>query len=239
MGIVGINIFIDKNIWGGGKIKKAVPSWKQAKSVAIKQIKSPREEKSMSKNFKRLIGVLMVAAMISAMAVACSSKDEAAGADDSKTETTVAEENEKDDEQEDANRPPEEEAAEAVESEREVLTEEDVEALKASIKNAVLEEYIKPNGIDPASFSWPGDGSDVWLYFDQLKMLYSGEKFMGGAPDVEVTFTDSPEKSIMDATYNGFVKWHESSGVNNYKFFENAISMMSVEWFNSIDITAE
>lgn len=30
---------------GGGKIKKAVPSWKQAKSVAIKQIKSPREEK--------------------------------------------------------------------------------------------------------------------------------------------------------------------------------------------------
>ena len=55
--VVGINIFIDKNIWGGGKIKKAVPSWKQAKSVAIKQIKSLREEKSMSKNFKRLIGV--------------------------------------------------------------------------------------------------------------------------------------------------------------------------------------
>ena len=194
----------------------------------------------MSKNFKRLIGVLVVVAMISAMALACSSKDEIAEADDSKTETTVAEENEKDDEQEDANRPPdEEEVAEAVEPEREALTEEDVEALKTSIKNAVLEEYIEPNGIDSASFSWPGDGSDVWLYFDQLKMLYSGEKFMGGAPDVEVTFTDSPEKSIMDATYNGFVKWHESSGVNNYKFFENAISMMSVEWFNSIDITAE
>ena len=166
----------------------------------------------MSKNFKRLIGVLVVVAMISAMALACSSKDEIAEADDSKTETTVAEENEKDDEQEDANRPPdEEEVAEAVEPEREALTEEDVEALKTSIKNAVLEEYIEPNGIDSASFSWPGDGSDVWLYFDQLKMLYSGEKFMGGAPDVEVTFTDSPEKFIMDATYDGFVKWHDSS----------------------------
>ena len=173
------SIFLLTKIYGGGgKIKKAVPSWKQAKSVAIKQIKSLREEKSMSKNFKRLIGVLMVAAIISAMAVACSGKDEAAGADDSKTET-VTEEDEKDDQQEDANRPPEEEAAEAVESEREVLTEEDVEALKASIKNAVLEEYIKPNGVDPANFSWPASTSDVWWYFDKLLILYHGEKFMG------------------------------------------------------------
>lgn len=236
---MGINIFIDKNIWGGGKIKKAVPSWKQAKSVAIKQIKSLREEKSMSKNFKRLIGVLMVAAMISAMAVACSGKDEAAGADDSKTET-VTEEDEKDDEQEDANRPPdEEEVAEAVEPEREALTEEDVEALKASIKNAVLEEYIKPNGVDPANFSWPASTSDVWWYFDKLLILYHGEKFMGGAPDVELTYPEGSEKSIIDATYNGFIKWHESTGVSNENYYGNALSVMTTEWIISIDITAE
>lgn len=126
---------------------------------------------------KRIFCLFLVFVMVTAMAEACSGKDETEGADNSNTESTVEEE----DEQEDANRPPdEEEVTETAEPERQALTEEDVEALKASIKNAVIEEYIKPNGIDPASFSWPGDGSDVWLYFDQLKMLYSGEKFMGG-----------------------------------------------------------
>lgn len=236
------SIFLLTKIYGGGgKIKKAVPSWKQAKSVAIKQIKSLREEKNMSKNFKRLIGVLMVAAMISAMAVACSGKDEIAEADDSKTETTVAEENEKDDEQEDANRPPdeEEEVAEAVEPERETLTEEDVEALKASIKNAVIEEYIKPNGVDPVSFSWPVDSFEAWLYFDNLKFLYEGEKFLGGAADVEISEPNEPEKSIMDAIYNGFVKWYESVGVSNHNYFDNALSLMTIEWIGSIDVTTE
>lgn len=184
---------------------------------------------------KRIFCLFLVFVMVTAMAAACSGKDETEGADNSNTESTVEEE----DEQEDANRPPdEEEVTETAEPERQALTEEDVEALKASIKNAVIEEYIKPNGIAAADFSWPQGNSDAWYYFDLLKTNYVASKFMGTELE-EPNFPDGSNKQIMNATFNGVTTWYESSGVDNYNYFESALHELSTEWITAIDFTAE
>lgn len=171
------------------------------------------------------------------MAAACGSNKENQKETGKNADTEVTAEDNKEEDQKPAD---EEEVAEVSEPEREALTEEDVEALKSSIKNAVVEEYIKPNGFDPASFSWPASTNTVWDYFDMLRLEYDAQNFLGGPTGQEHEFPDCDEKTIIDAAYDGFILWHKSTGVTNYDFFKSANSMVAqVDFFYSIDITTE
>lgn len=184
----------------------------------------------MSKNFKRLIGVLMVAAMISAMAVACSGKDEIAEADDSKTETTVAEEDEKDAQQEDANRPPDDEdtsndqGAEP-KTENDQLTLEDVEALKASIRNSVTTRYLEPNGMTADQIVWPED----WMGLDMLVAECAG--YIAINMDIKLD-TEKASTDVFMAVILGVLDWLETQGEYNNGYFGN--TLQSLEPWNTV-----
>lgn len=183
----------------------------------------------MSKNFKRLIGVLMVAAMISAMAVACSGKDEAAGADDSKTET-VTEEDEKDDQQEDANRPPDDEdtsndqGAEP-KTENDQLTPEDVEALKASIRNSVTTRYLEPNGMTADQIVWPED----WYDFDML--VVTCDSYLAINMEIELE-EEKASTDIFMAVILGVLDWLDTQGEYTIGYFGN--TMRTLEPRNTV-----
>lgn len=184
----------------------------------------------MSKRIRRFISIMMVAVMVIAMAAACRKKEEApepAKKEETKTETEPVEEEAPDEQQAD-----EEEAA----TDKETLSEEDVLALKASIRDSVIDNYITPNGIAVTDFIWPAGNSEAWYYFDLLKVNYTAKNFMGTELEPP-TLSDDSYKQIMDATFNGLTTWYESSGVDNVNYFENALGQLTIEAITTIDLS--
>lgn len=178
----------------------------------------------MSKNFKRLFSVLMVVAMVTAMAAACSGKDETTETDDSKTETTVAEDDEKDAQQEDANRPPDEEDTSndkggAPKTENDQLTPEDVEALKASIRNSVTTRYLEPNGMTADQIVWPEDWTDFYLLLTECTASVS----LGMEVEIDRKETTT---NVLEAAFLGVLDWLDTQGEYNIGYLDNTNAVL-------------
>lgn len=189
---------------------------------------------------RRFISIIMVMVMVFA-AVGCGSRKEEASEpekEDTKVEAPAEDDNEQEEvvaEETDAEDGSDEVSAD---SSKETLSEDDVVALKNSIKDSVVNNYLVPNGIAAADFSWPQGNSDAWYYFDLLKTNYVASKFMGTELE-QPNFPDGSNKQIIDATFNGITTWYESSGVDNYNYFESALHELSIEWITAIDVAAE
>ena len=186
---------------------------------------------------RKFLSIMMVAVMVIAMAAACSKKETA---ESEKKEETKVEATEQEDEAE-----PEEVAddeqqpadAAEVDTTKETLSEEDVLALKASIRDSVVNNYITPNGIAVTDFVWPAGNSEAWYYFDLLTVNYTAKNFMGTELEAP-TLSDESYKQIMDATFNGLTNWYEASGVDNVNYFESALGVLSIEAITTIDLSA-
>ena len=86
------------------------------------------------------------------------------------------------------------------------VTEEDLQELLTYIGKAVEDEYLTPNGIDPASFVWPSD-ADAWMYFHALLQRLYVKIGMGMEMSLEDLIPASPDKEIMDAAFKGLTNW--------------------------------
>ena len=86
------------------------------------------------------------------------------------------------------------------------VTEEELQELLTYIGQAVEDEYLTPNGIDPASFVWPGDPG-AWEYFHALLKRFYMEIGMGMEMSLEDLVPASPDKEIMDAAFQGLTNW--------------------------------
>ena len=120
------------------------------------------------------------------------------------------------------------------------MDDADIEALKASIAESVKKEYLEPNKIAAEEFSWPKVNDHCWEYFRILRENYIAKEFMDITEDMPISDVPvSPEKEILEATANGLINWYESSGVDNYNYFDDACIIMTESEINSIDVAAK
>ena len=49
----------------------------------------------------------------------------------------------------------------------------------------------------------------------------------------------SPDKEIAEATLKGQIDWYESSGVDNYNYFDDACIILRISTIISIDVSAK
>ena len=172
----------------------------------------------MSRKFKRFLSIMMVAAMVIAMAAACGKKEEAADPEKKEDTKVEAEKETEPTEDEQVDNQQVDENSEATDSEL---------SLEASIANSVVNEYLKPNGIAVESFSWPSSDSAAWDYFYEILLAYKTNIFSGSNLEVtsEIPLSDS-EKQLMDAAFNGVVKWNESLTEKNLKTYSEELSKL-------------
>ena len=186
-------------------------------------------------NKKRIFSIIIIMVMVCAMAAAgCGKKEEATEKkEEPKQEETKKEEADKA-EPEKAEEPA---ATEAKDTNKTKLDDADIEALKASIAEAVVKEYIEPNKVK--DFSWPASDAFAWTYFGQLLSNYTANHFMGVTEELDVgDLPVSPDKEIVDGIYTGFITWYESSGVENYNYFDDAMGILQPDVITSIDVAA-
>ena len=191
----------------------------------------------MSRKYKWLLSIMMLAVMVIAMATACGSKKEEAAEPEKKEETKVEAEKEAEEEPEEVADDGQQEDVAEVDTAKETLSEEDVLALKSSIRDSIVNNYIIPNGIEVTDFVWPAGNSEAWYYFDLLTVNYTAKNFMGTELEAP-TLSDESYKQIMDATFNGLTTWYEASGVDNLNYFESAMGVLSIEAITTIDLSA-
>ena len=186
-------------------------------------------QKDMKKNLKRFISIIMVMAMVFAMAAGCGKKEEAAtDKDEPKTEATAEDQAESEDETSELGK---EESTEVVDdgvmkTGDDSLTEEDIQNLKDSIRDAVISEYLEPNKISAEEFVWP-DSSDVesWEYFAKLVENFKIEYETGvEMPASEEELTSS--KKILKASFNGIMNWLDEQGSYDGWYFVNTMSTL-------------
>ena len=203
----------------------------------MKQQPDVKGGKIMSRKYKWLLSIMMLAVMVIAMAAACGSKKEEAAEPEKKEETKVEAEKEAEEEPEEVADDGQQEDVAEVDTAKETLSEEDVLALKSSIRDSVVNNYIIPNGIEVTDFVWPAGNSEAWYYFDLLTVNYTAKNFMGTELEAP-TLSDESYKQIMDATFNGLTTWYEASGVDNLNYFESAMGVLSIEAITTIDLSA-
>lgn len=203
----------------------------------MKQQPDVKGGKIMSRKYKWLLSIMMLAVMVIAMATACGSKKEEAAEPEKKEETKVEAEKEAEEEPEEVADDGQQEDVAEVDTAKETLSEEDVLALKSSIRDSVVNNYIIPNGIEVTDFVWPAGNSEAWYYFDLLTVNYTAKNFMGTELEAP-TLSDESYKQIMDATFNGLTTWYEASGVDNLNYFESAMGVLSIEAITTIDLSA-
>ena len=203
----------------------------------MKQQPDVKGGKIMSRKYKWLLSIMMLAVMVIAMATACGSKKEEAAEPEKKEETKVEAEKEAEEEPEEVADDWQQEDVAEVDTAKETLSEEDVLALKSSIRDSVVNNYIIPNGIEVTDFVWPAGNSEAWYYFDLLTVNYTAKNFMGTELEAP-TLSDESYKQIMDATFNGLTTWYEASGVDNLNYFESAMGVLSIEAITTIDLSA-
>ena len=191
----------------------------------------------MSRKFKRFLSIMLVAVMVIAMAAACGKKETAESEKKEETKVEAAEQEDEAEPEEVADDEQQPADAAEVDTTKETLSEEDVLALKASIRDSVVNNYITPNGIAVTDFVWPAGNSEAWYYFDLLKVNYTAKNFMGTELEAP-TLSDESYKQIMDATFNGLTTWYEASGVDNVNYLESALGVLSIEAITTIDLSA-
>lgn len=189
---------------------------------------------------KRLISILMVAVMVIVMLGACGKKEEKA-ADPEKEETKV--EAEKEARPETAADEEDNKSADsgAMKTEADILTEEDIQSLKNSIRDTVISEYIESNNMSAEEFSWPDPSdADAWEHFAKLIEYFIIEYESGAKisqPESELT----ESQKIVEAAYNGIINWLDMQGNYDAGYFINVKEAL-VPYpmtISEIDITSE
>lgn len=182
---------------------------------------------------RRVFSFIMVMIMVCAMAAGCGKKEEAT----EKKEEPKQQETQKDDAEEAADEKAEELAVEAKDTNKTELDNADVEALRTSIADSIKKEYLEPNKIAAEDFSWPEMSESVaWEYFSGLKRKYAESEFdiVFGLEDP--TVPSGADKQIIEALYNGIINWYETSGVDNYDYFNSALDATLPEELQKIEI---
>lgn len=196
-------------------------------------------------NRKRILSFIMVMVMVFAMAAtACGKKEEAAEKEEPKQEeASDADEEDVADVEDDADAADEEaDTSKVKKTGDDILTEEDIQSLKDSIRDAVISEYIEPNEISLEEFTWPEASSNDWIYFDGLIKNFTIELYTG----VEMnnselsTIPDEPDKSIMDAAFDGLLNWLNAQGSYDSEYVGNvAVALNHGGSIPEIDITSK
>lgn len=198
----------------------------------------------MSKDFKRFLGI-MVFVMTFVMAAGCGKDDAEEKDSGTKAETAVQETDQVEKDTADVEAPEAAEEADssssgAVLGEEDTLTEEDIEALKASIRDAVISEYLEPNGIAPEEFEWPDITDPCWHSHLVLIIAEYRERLTIDENAVIETGETESEK-VMDAVFSGILKWLDTKGEYDIWYFNNTVEVLSpyYEVIPSINIAGE
>ena len=191
---------------------------------------------------KRILSIILVFVMVFVMAAtACGKKEEAAEKEEPKQEETSDEEEA--DEEDDAEAADEEETANGVtKSIDDTLTEEDIQSLKDSIRDAVISEYLEPNNISVEDFAWPDKDSGEWGYMSMLSQEYSLRFSVGEAMDVsKVDSSSYSNPEIMEAAFNGIINWLNKQGKYDGGYLDNVIDSLAPydEVIPTIDLAAK
>lgn len=175
---------------------------------------------------KRFLSIILVFVMVFAMAVtACGKKEEAAEKEEPKQEEASDADGAEVADEDDAEMADDtEDAAAQVDTTKEKLTDEDIEALKASIAETVTKEYLEPNNIAVEDFKWPASESSAWSYLGEMIGAYEAQHFLGFEGEWEYTdVAEGADKEIVETVLKGFTTWYEESKVSNYNFYKDMI----------------
>lgn len=107
-------------------------------------------------------------------------------------------------------------------NDKEAYTEEQMEELYGSIKAAVQEDYLEPNGIPPEGFQWPAyevlsngvirDEGHAWSYFNNIALNYSLYGTLYDTKNFMYDLPKEPVRQLMDAVLKGMVNWFQDQG---------------------------
>lgn len=167
---------------------------------------------------KRIVSFL-VFIMVIAMAVACSSKEEASETDDAKIEE-VAEDDQQEADQLAENADSEQESPDATagapKTENDQLSEEDIAAVKASIRDSVTKRYLEPNGMTVEQIVWPED----WYDFEMLAT--ECDSYL--AIDMEIDIDrERANTDVFMAALLGVLDWLDTQGEYTIGYFGNTM----------------
>ncbi len=107
----------------------------------------------------------------------------------------------------------------AAKTAEDTVTEQDLQELLTCIGKAVQDEYLTPNGVDPAALVWPTDPG-TFRYFDVLFTNYCISALTGEPPKpvTDDYVPASPDKEIMDAVYAGVMNWLDGFESVDYEY---------------------
>lgn len=107
----------------------------------------------------------------------------------------------------------------AAKTAEDTVTEQDLQELLTCIDKAVQDEYLTPNGVDPAALVWPTDPG-TFRYFDVLFTNYCISALTGEPPKpvTDDYVPASPDKEIMDAVYAGVMNWLDGFESVDYEY---------------------
>lgn len=197
---------------------------------------------------KKFITFLLAFSLTSSMLLtACGNKetDSGGGKTETETEAPAADDQQAESEKSDEVTTEEEDAVEGNEdssAESETpdvvltadteITDEDIQEIYASIKENVTAEYLEPNGIDPATFSWPSSESSSWNYFDDL---YTSCYL---CVDLQIPFTEdeltqyegeypTQDKDLFEAVFFGILNWMDSKGSYDTGYYSAVLGKLN------------
>lgn len=108
-----------------------------------------------------------------------------------------------------------------------VLSEEDIQDLKNTIRDTVISEYIEPNNVKVEDFSWPDEDSGEWGYMVALVEKYNLAFTIGYKMDIsEVNSSAYSNPKIIEAAFNGITYWIDEQGKCDLGYVENVFSAM-------------
>lgn len=110
------------------------------------------------------------------------------------------------------------------------ITDAQIDELKSYIKDAVVSEYLEPNGLTPADLEWPEDWSEFIAAEESI-----GLNLSIGMPDEIVV------NSSIDAVLKGVQNWFLKQGSFDYSYSQNVMHLLEpfYEVIPAIDYSAE
>lgn len=190
---------------------------------------------------KKFITFLLAFSLTSSMLLtACGNKetDSGGGKTETEAEAPAADDQHAESEETEEVTTEEEDAVEGSETPDVVLTADteitadDIQQIYASIKENVTAEYLEPNGIDPATFSWPSSESSSWNYFDDL---YTSCYL---CVDLQIPFTEdeltqyegeypTQDKELFEAVFFGILNWMDSKGSYDTGYYSAVLGKLN------------
>lgn len=193
---------------------------------------------------KKVVALLLCGAFTASVLTGCGSAKEETNAGASVENSAQEEETEADGNEGAANEDVSEDT-ESVETETPdvvltgdtEITDADLQELYTFIAKSVESEYLEPNGIAAADFSWPAADSAVWGdYSDRSLMLvgydaatmseFGAEKFLQDGMAMYDGQYPSPDKEILDAVMVGIFDWMETKGNYDEEYFANVFGRL-------------